>query len=93
MAWVETSGSRRVIKNTTNKPHHIDYIIAFQAVTATTPPVPGVLYGDATLVGSGTLPSTGLVAEPEVIQVSALKKLTKLDAQIVVRFRGWYSQS
>ncbi len=85
MAWKELSGQRRIEDA---NPSHIDYIITFQDTAgAETIPTMGDLIGAIT---SGTLPNTGLDAEPRAVQISEVTKATTTVARVTVRFRGWY---
>ena len=84
--WSELKGPGRIIED--GEPAHIDYVITFTGATAATIPAVGDKY--ATLVGSGTLPSTGLLKEPEVFHVSKKVYVTPNKAHVTVRFRGFY---
>ena len=87
MAWSELKGTRRIVDR---QPHYIDYIITFQGVAASdTIPEPGDTYSD--IVGSGSLPSTNLVSEPQAEEVSQIYRATNLKTRVTVRFRGEYS--
>jgi hypothetical protein len=85
MAWKEMSGTRRIEDAA---PSHVDYIITFDGATTDTVPTNGNTL--ATILGSGTLPSTGLDAEPTAVQVSYVKKFTQNKSKATVRFRGFY---
>jgi hypothetical protein len=85
MAWAELTGSRQI----NDSLEYIDYDITFIGGTADPLPAQGALYG--AVVGSGTLPSDGLVAEPEAVSISRRQKITALKSQVTVRFRGFKS--
>ena len=85
-AWKELKGTRQPEDA---PPHHMDYVITFTAATGEALPAGGEKIADIT--GSGTLPSTGLDAEPEAVQVSARIYATPTKDHVTVRFRGLYA--
>lgn len=90
MAWKEMSGTRVVTINGMGPgPHIQDTQIGFIGTAASdAAPTRGQLLTD--VLGSGTLPSTDLDAEPSIVQVSDVYKLTEIKNMITVRFRAWY---
>ncbi len=85
MAWKELRGTRQI---TDNDPHNIDYEITFQGDIGDTKPSQGNTISDIT--GSGSLPSTGLFAEPDAQGISQVTKVTATKTRVKVRFRGEY---
>lgn len=89
-AFKELKGTRRIEDQLT----HVDYVIAFQGTTGSDVPI---IVGSDSLythvVGSGSLSSTNLVGEPEIVQVSHLKRVTPLKNQCTIRFRGYYTDA
>lgn len=86
MAWTELGGSRKIEDN---RPRTIDYIITFTAPTGETPPTNGETLSD--VLGSGSLPSTGLAYEPEAARVSEVVQFTVNKAHVTIVFRGYYT--
>ena len=89
MAWKEMSGSRRVEENGLGPGVFVrDTIISFIGIAGTdTKPSNGNKLTN--ILGSGTLSSTGLDAEPSAVQISDVRKITELACQVTVKFRGW----
>ena len=83
MAWSEWVGHRKENEQST----YIDYQITFIAATGEARPASGATY--STVIGSGSLPSTGLVAEPKAFYVSKTKKIDSVTDAISVVFRGY----
>ena len=90
MAWKEMSGTRRVEDSGLGPSAFTqDTIISFVGIAGTdTKPSNGNKLTN--ILGSGTLSSTGLDAEPSAVQISDIRKITELACQVTVRFRGWH---
>ncbi len=89
MAWLEIEGSRRSEQGVSgNGARYIQYTIAFSGPNGEAAPSLG---DKLTTIHSGrTLSSTGLSAEPAVVQVSDVKKAPDGLAMVTCRFRGWF---
>jgi len=84
-SWYEVTGSRQIDEDI----GAIDYTITFEAARTEDSPALGQTYAEVAVAGGTAVPSTGLVAAPEVVQVGRRLKVgggTK--SRIVVRFRG-----
>jgi len=88
MAWSEMTGTRKTTRQGRGPGPFTETVqITFVGTTAQTTPSNGDSY--STIVGSGNLPSTGLDAEPEVIQVGRVKKITSTKSQVTVLFGAY----
>jgi len=92
MAWKEKSGTRRVEDGSTE---FADIVASFIGLTSDTVPTQGQELTDfvagETLTGS--LPVGDYDAEPQVHQVSRVKKLTPNKSQMTVRFRAYFTEA
>lgn len=89
-SWKEITGGRRIEDSGSGGAHIKDYIITFQAPTATAPPELGLAWSDVATQTANPPSSSGLTADPESVQVSSIKNITKLTGQVTVRFRGYH---
>lgn len=92
MAWAEMSGSRKSSQGVAgNGARYIEYEIAFRGAFGDAAPSLGDLL---TAIDSGnSLSSTGLAAEPAVVQVSDVKKAPDGLAVVTCRFQGWFVEA
>tara|TARA_Y100000310_G_scaffold343562_1_gene451812 strand:+ start:231 stop:1670 length:1440 start_codon:yes stop_codon:yes gene_type:complete len=86
--WQELSGTRTVLDS---DPQTIRYEIRFTASTGTALPTAGQTISD--VIGSGSLTSTNLDREPDIVSVSARIKATVLKDHVVCVFQAHHART